>query len=438
MRTLIGVLILAYLASADAGVAFRSPSALASAPVPAVVAISTSSSPWTHLREEAFRQCEAPFREPVIVPVPALDPPTSGGRDAEGLVYQEELAIRARNLLDRDGFYFQPRPRAALNRLGMEIFVGDGTGTSFRRQTWADAAPDYASPEIRPPIDVEALPAAARVLTEIIIGHRAPAGDYPQLVNFRSSAYVRFAGFPPSIMGASMRLGARNVFALADVPGLGPVEDFPIIRQIYLDVVGPGLARALLLTENRGFCTATQMDVRVGVSTELIVESAWYPRGDYRLADDPHTGFMAFSSMLWKTEKHTPENDGDEAHDSDTLRVRDRRGRNFVQRLDAPAAGINLSEYVDAVKWSLANEDRDPAHYRDFESALGTTNYQHRASYGVEILHSSVPTSVVMYESPPVLEYADNLVALGAFRGDIPHARDPNGGARVKYRTWSY
>lgn len=388
------------------------------------------------LREAAFARCASAYAAPVVEPVPMLDPPAAGGRDAEGLVYQEELAIRARNLLDRDGFYFQPRPRAALNRLGMDIFVGTGRADEYAPKTWADAAPDYSSPEIRPPIDPDRIPAAGRVLPEIIIGHRAPAGDWPQLVNIRSSAYVRFAGFPPSVMGASLRLGARNVFALTKLPGLGFTEDFPVIRAAYLDVRGPGLARALLLVENRQFCTAFQVDVRVG--TELTVDSHWYARRDYEWRRDPHTGFVAYSSMLWKTEKHTPENDGDEAHDSDTLRVEFRDGTRVKRELDAPSAGVRFFEYAEAREWRLANEDRDPAHYRDFEAALGATNYQHRASYGVEILESTVPTGVIMYESAPVLEYADNLVALGSFRGDIPRARDPSGGARVRYRTWSY
>lgn len=390
------------------------------------------------LRAQAFAQCERPFVEPVIEPVPMLDPPAAGGRESEGLTYQEELAIRARNLLDRDGFYYQPRPRAALNQLGMEIFVGTGRPGQFVRKTWADAAPDYSSPEITPPLDPAKIPQAGRVLPEIIIGHISPKGDYPQMVNIRSSAYLRFAGYPPSVMGASLRLGARNVFSLHDLPDLGRREDFPIIRSVYLEVVGPGLSRAYMLVENRQFCTAMIMNMQMGAKTVLEVDSRWYPREDFIWKRDPNTGYLAYSSMLWKTEKHTPEYDGDEAHDSDTLRIRYRDGSETHRQLDVPESELQVHEFVDVEVWALANEDKDPAHYRDFESALGSTNYQHRASYGVEVLASTVPTGVMMYESKPVLEYADNLVALGTFRGDIAKARDPSGGARVRFRTWSF
>jgi hypothetical protein len=394
------------------------------------------------LREAAFARCQEPFAAPTTEPVPVLDPP-NGGPEAVGMVYQEELAVRSRNLLDRDEFYVNPRPRAAVNTLPMEIFVDpDGAGI-YRRKTWEDADPDYSSPSIQPAIDKSAIPAAGRVLTELIIGHRSPKGDYPQLFDIRSSAYVRFAGYPPQVTGASLRLGAHRIFGM-DAQGEGAAEDFPVVRAAFVSVRDRDTAHAYLLVESRLFCAALSVDMSPRADTaEMVVDSYWYAREDFRWKEDPHTAFVAYSSMLWKSEKHTPWWGSDEAHDSDSLTVK--RSDGSVERIavDPPESGLRARDLTESggasvSSWTLANEDRDPAHYADFKPALGDTNYDLRASYDVQILEASVRTGVSFYEHSPDGEYGDNLVAASTIRQDIPKATDPSQYVRFKYRTTAF
>ncbi len=384
------------------------------------------------LRERAFARCQKPFHRPKPEPVPLLDPPQIYGSDAEGMIFQEELAVRTTNLLDRDEFYFSPRPRAAVNTLPMEIFVGENG--NYRRKTWEDANPDYSSPEIRPAIKRDDIPPAGRVLTELIIGHRSPSGDWPQLFDIRSSAYVRFAGYPPQITGASLRLATHGVFDAKNG------EDFPIVRAMFASVKKPGTANALLLVESELFCGALDMDMNEGLNADIVVDGYWYTRRDFDWRRERHTGLVAYSSMTWKNENHTPERSTDEAHDTDTFRVQFADGRQVKKGVQSPGEKLKVTDYTGrAVKeWVLANEDRDPAHYADFAPALGHTNYDKRASYKVEILDSNIKTGVSLYESKPDGEYGDNIVAMSTIRENIPKATSPAQYVRFKYRTTAY
>jgi hypothetical protein len=387
------------------------------------------------LKAEAFSRCQRPFNPPVIAPVATLDPPVDGDPKGEGMVYQEELSIRTTNLLDRDGFYFSPRPRAALNKLPMEIYVDNDKTGIYQRKTWKDANPDYSSYEIHPPILKSALPQAGRVLTELIVGHRSPRGDYPQLFDLRSNAYLRFAGYPPQVTGASLRLGAHNIF--------GPKEDFPIIRALFASVKNPKTAKALVLIESDLFCGALDMDMTEGPPAELLVDGFWYTRDNFNWKQEPNTGFVAYSSMLWKNEKQTPEIVSDEAHDSDLLTLKLANGRVNSYPLDPPLTGLRVRDLMmiegpQAVEWTLANEDREPSHYADFEPALGDTNYNFRASYKVSLLKSNVKTSVRLYEQATDGEYSDNIVVASTLRQNIKKATRVEQFIRFKYKTTAF
>jgi glucan biosynthesis protein len=392
------------------------------------------------LRSEAFTRCQTPFSRPVVEAVPILDPP-HGGADAEGMVYQEELAVRTTNLLDREGFYFSPRPRAAVNTLPMEIFVdGDNTGT-YERKTWEDANPDYSSNQIQPPILQSNIPSAGRVLTELIIGHRSPRGDYPQLFDLRSSAYFRFAGYPPQVTGASLRLAAHKIFGLGGKGETATKEDFPIVRAIYTGIKDSKTANALVLVESELFCGALNMDMLEGDNPEVVIDSYWYTRSDFNWKRDPHTGLVAYSSMLWKTEKQTPERVSDEAHDSDILTVKTENGVVKKYPLDPPKTGLrvrHLTPTQQPVEWTLANEDRDPSHFADFQPALGNTNYNFRASYRVSLLETNVRTGVSLYEQAADGEYGDNIVAVSTLRQNIKKATKVDQFIRFKYKTTAF
>mgnify|MGYP000971209355 CR=1 FL=1 len=400
---------------------------------------------FAKVKADAFALCQGPFRKPQPEAIPMLDPPTESGVGTLGMIYQEELAVRARaNLLDQKDFYVKPLPRAAVNQIPMEVFVdpvGDGR---YEPKTWADANFDYGSPDIQPPIDREKIPEAGRVLTEVIVGHRAPDGGYPQLFDFRSSAYVRFAGYPPQITGASLRLGAHGIFSQGASPEQTPSEDFPVLRRLYMTIKDNRTAHAYGILENELFCAALDIEMLEGAEAKLTIDNAFYFRKDHKWKEDPHTALVAYSSMLWKTEKHTPEHDNDEAHDSDTLVVKYADGQQKRVSLDQPDDRLRVQEFPSTgqtavvQEWELNNEDRDPAHYAHFAPALGSTNYDKRVSYRVRILESNAKTAVTLYESNPDGEYGDNIVAASTLRQDVAKSKDPSDFVRFKYETTAF
>ncbi|MGZ3702423.1 MAG: glucan biosynthesis protein [Bdellovibrionota bacterium] len=391
------------------------------------------------LKTAAFARCQNAFSPPAIAPVPELDPPRNGEAGATGMVYAEELAVRTTNLLDRNDFYFSPRPRAAVNSIPMDLFVdNDGSGT-YQRMTWDEANPDYSSPQIQPAIDKGAIPAAGRVLTELIVGHRSPRGDYPQLFDIRSSAYLRFAGFPPQVTGASLRLGAHGIFG----HGRGDAsqkEDFPVIRALYASAPDARKAHALVLLESGLFCGALSLDLAPARNNALItVDSYWYTREDFHWQDDPNTGLVAYSSMFWRAASAA--NPHGAAHDSDTLFVKFADGSQTKAAINPPQAGLQTQDLENGkapVEWMLANLDRNPSHYANFKPALGNTNYDQRASYKVKILSSSIKTGVSLYQMAADGEYGDNLVAVSTIRQDIPKAKSADQFVHFKYSTTAF
>lgn len=396
------------------------------------------------LKQAAFALCQHPFKKPVIEPVPILDPPQISGTTTEGMIYQEELAVRTSNLLDKDGFYFSPRPRAAVNSIPMDIFVLSDNSQEYQRKTWENANPDYSDITIQPAINKDMIPAAGRVLTELIIGHQSPKGDYPQLFDIRSSAYVRFAGYPPQITGASLRLAAHKIFSQGANKDSPVQEDFPIVRAMFASVKTPHTANALLLVESELFCGAFDMDMTEGDHAEIVVDSYWYTREDFDWKKDPHTGFVAYSSMLFQTEKGTPNVSTDEAHDSDMLTVKYANNTEERYPLAPPASGLQIrdltvqSEQQQPVEWILANEDLDPSHYADFAANLKDTNYNFRASYSVAILYSDIKTGVSLYEHSADGEYGDNIVAVSTIRQDIKKATSADQAIQFKYKTTAF
>lgn len=407
------------------------------------------------LRKMAFERCQGAYQKPVIEPIVILDPPRDGGGpQALGMTFQEELEVRTKNFADRDGFYFSPRPRAALNTLPMDIYYSAKNDGQYYPVTWEQINPDYSSPTIHPPIKKDEIPNAGRVLTEYVIGHAAPQGGYPQLFDIRSSAYIRFAGYPPQITGASFRLGAHRLWSLREGQlektefnedsDFGRGEDFPIIRSVYTSIKDSHSAEAMVLLESELFCAALQLNMTAGDEASILVDGYWYTREDFQWEQEPNTGFVAYSSMFWKNETDTPLYDKDEAHDSDTLRVSFADGRELKQAISMPSVKLRLHDFSDdrpghqVTSWSLANEDLNPDHYFYFEAPLGTTNFYHRASYRVDVLESSIKTGVRLFEHWTDGEYLDNIVAVSTIRENIKKAERPEDFVHFKYRTTAY
>lgn len=407
------------------------------------------------LRVKAFSACQKKFEKPVVLPIPVLDPPVQGGPEAIGMTFQEELEVRMSNILDRDGFYVFPKPRAALNNTPINLFIDQDGDGKYSDVKWEDANPDFSSSKIHPPIDKNQIPDFGKILTELVIGHRSPTGDYPQLFDIRSSAYVRFAGYPPQIPGASLRLGTHNLWSLSegystktlfnDERDFSKPEDFPILRSVYISLKSPNVAKAMVIVEGNLFCGALSLEMQEGENSSITVDGYWYAREDYEWQKEPNTGFVAYSSMLWKTEKDTPGYDKDEAHDTDTFRVKYSDGSAQKTEVSLPNAKLRVRDFTpedsnakQITQWELANEDRDPEHYFYFLAPLGNTNFDKRASYRVEILESTIKTGVRLYEHWTDGEYLDNIVAASTLREDIKKAQKPSDFVRFKYKTTAY
>ncbi|MBF0315450.1 MAG: right-handed parallel beta-helix repeat-containing protein [Oligoflexia bacterium] len=401
------------------------------------------------LKQIAFERCQHPFERPEIVPIPILDPPNSAGVPGVGMDYKAELAVTASNVLDRDGFYMYPRPRAAVNSLPMDIFVDTDKSGMYQRKTWEDVNPNFSSPDIQPPIDKSKIPPEGRVLTELIVGHQAPNGKgWPQLFDIRSSAYVRFAGYPPQVTGASMRLGAHGIFSKGGPATPNVREDFPIVRAVFGKIKDRKVSNVLMLVESDLFCGAFDVDMTEGKDAEMIVDSNWYTRNDFKWKEDPHTALVAYSSMVYKTKEDTVDRPSGQAHDSDTLIVNYANGDEERVVLAPPKKkGEELRQHQFKAKarskggvneWILANEDRNPEHYADFKHALGDTNYDKRASYKVKILDTNIKTGVGLYEDSPDGEYGDNIVAASTVHQDIMKAKSPQDFIHFKYKTTAF
>ncbi len=394
------------------------------------------------LKQAAFSRCQGPYQASVIAPVPVLDPPIDGRADSVGMVYQKELAVRTTNFLDQNGFYFSPRPRAAVNKQPMDIYVDNDNQGLYQLKSWNDANPDFSASAIRPLIDKNSIPPAGRVLTELIIGHVSPKGDYPQLFDLRSSAYVRFAGFPPQVTGASLRLGAHRIFSLGAPGQTGVAEDFPVIRSLYVSAPNLTTARAYVFLESELFCGALSMEMSpFGDTATITIDSYWYTRDDFHWKKDPNTGLVAYSSMFWKREQQDSNSTTDSAHDSDTMIVKFADGTQKRVPLAPPSTGLfvdNLTNDTTPIGWQLINEDLNPAHYADFQANLGNTNYNFRASYDVAILESNVKTGVSLYQQATDGEYGDNIVAVSTLQEDIKKATGVDQFVHFKYRTTAF
>ena len=178
-------------------------------------------------------------------------------------------------------------------------------------------------------------------------------------------------------------------------------------------------------------------------NAEIVVDSFWYTRKDFDWKKDPNTGLVAYSSMLWRTEKSAPRISG-EAHDSDMLTIKYSNGSQNRYPLAPPASGLRVrdltdsAEHQEAVEWILANEDRDPSHYADFYPALKSTNYDQRASYNVKILDSNIKTGVSLFEMTTDGEYGDNIVAISTIRQNIKKAVSADEFVHFKYKTMAF
>ncbi len=392
---------------------------------------------FAELAQEAFLLAAQPFTPVVIEDIPVLDPPVDGRLESEGLVFEEINRITVEELVDDPPLetYALARPRASLDRLRFRVHTDADRDGTYDLKTYADAAPNYGNEIIEPPIDTALLPIAGKVLTRLVVGHSEPGNGAPQFFDFGASGYSRFNGFS-QINGSSHRIAAHNVF--------DPAEDFPRYREVYFAIEDAATSNLKALIDAEGFTGAADIDLTPGEESVMAVRAAFYPRRPILVADEPYTGFVAYSSMFWKDEDDTPEDSTDEAHDVDLVVVGyDTDGDGGVDLIrehpvENPAAVVvtdfGADQPGEQIYVALENRDRDPAHYATYSSA----DYHLRSSYSIEMRSSDVPWSVILHETPTSSEFFDNVALHLAMAEDLAPAASSAEAIAVEYLTRAY
>jgi hypothetical protein len=390
------------------------------------------------LQQRAFALSQQLFVRPEPIAIDQLDPPKPGeGRDAQGMVFQESLLVQANNVLDGlpaplDKFYVGVRPRAALNKLALDVYTDHDLNGQFDRRLYDQQNVDYSHPDIQPAIEPSLIPDAGRILSEIFIGREQGPNSFPIFLNLGANAYGRFNSFDPQTVGSSFRVSAHKV--------LNANEDFPLIREMYVRILDQQRANILALVDSGAATAALSIELIPGPSTVMTVDAMWYPRA-LILADNPDFALIAYSSLFWKDERDTPDESDDEAHDLDHLVIgfdtnSDGVIDEFIDRqLNNPQMPnqIDVTRFEDLILgkpllMALENRDRDPAHY----SRYATAEYARRASYEVQIVHSDVPLAVRLFEAATGGEALDNIVVAAVIKQNLLQPQRVEDGYRVQ------
>ncbi len=163
------------------------------------------------LKTEAFELSQAAYAREVVTDIPILDARNDGNPTAIGLVFAEKDAIVTTEIR-QDTFFIKPQVRASTNRQSMQVFTDQDRDGDFEELTYQDANPDFSSPVIQPPIDINDIPPEGRVLSQLTIGQDQSPGNSPQFLTTGAEAYGRFNGFSPQKVGSSIRYAASHLW----------------------------------------------------------------------------------------------------------------------------------------------------------------------------------------------------------------------------------
>jgi len=385
----------------------------------------------------AFDRSQYAYQQPYIENIPQLDPPADGNFTSVGLVYQEALAITTTNFYDDGNFYVSPKVRAGLDKLRFRTYINDNSDDVYNLMTYADANANYSSSTIQPAINTDLLPIAGKVISRFVIGHEQPGAGYPGFFDISPVGYVRFNGYWPMIVGSSYRIASHNIFE--------ENEDFPRFSDIYFKTLNADTARVFSLLESELYTGAWQADVTPGEESIMDIRCALFLRYPLNIGSEPHSGFVAYSSMYWKNEDDTPSDSTDEAHDCDILIVgydKNDDGKIDIikeHKINNPASGIVVTDFSTLedgkqLYFALENRDRNANHYSTYAEA----DYHLRSSYSIQILDINTSFSAVLHESSTDCEYNDNIVLNLAFKTDLPQSSALSDSISAHYITKAY
>lgn len=361
---------------------------------------------YQKLKDKASEMAKekAPLNSPP--PVPELDPPPDGDVTAPGLNYTEYEAIRGDVVYRDRESWIEARPRGNVHKDPINLYVYNSVKDEYGLIDYILTQYDYIDPLITPPL--EEIPVDGQYISGVKIGHKMSDGKFPEIINISGNGYVRFTGFPPLLMGASLRFGFHNVggSSLAENPA---EEDFPKITDVYIKKLDEEKYRIMFLLNAQDYTAALDITLTPGEETTMEVKATYYPKRDIDLSVEPNTGFVGFSSMFWKGAKDTPQDPYDQAHDSDFVTVFFNDGSNIEYPLSNPASP-NIIDFKKPDKgisgFMLEQKERDPQYYKAYPG----DEFHNRASYQLEMLNSTIPLTVKLYTFPTNERFMDNVV----------------------------
>lgn len=379
------------------------------------------------LVREAFTRSQTPWEPSVPGPVAELDPPEGDG--SLGLDFVEYGKLAGKNFFDDGVWWLRPSPRGNFEKDPIALWIYRPGRGDYAPVVYREADFNYRHPAIEPPLP-DPLPAAARTLSAVDVGFRQTHPDgWPQILHLGGNGYGRLSGFPPLGFGTSFRLGVRNVGEAS--------EDFVKLRALYLMKLNERAFRLLGLVEGEACAAAFAATLQPGEASTLRVTMTLFPRLPLRVAREPSVGPLGLSSMFWKDENATPERADDEAHDADLFVAWYPNGAQRRQPLAIPASPEEpprVTDFGAVTDFALVQADRNPKHYRLYESA----DYANRSSLLISDIQSSLPYTVVLWQSHTDYEGADNIAVFVRFNQNVDPPASVEDGITFSYTLTAY
>ncbi|MFZ1641847.1 MAG: glucan biosynthesis protein [Candidatus Contendobacter sp.] len=387
----------------------------------------TAATTFDDLVREAFTRSQSAWEPPAPEPVAELDPPE--GDSPLGLDFVEYGKLAGQNFFDDGVWWLRPSPRGNFEKDRLALWMYQPGRRNYAPVVYRETDFNYRDPAIEPPLP-DPIPAAAGYLSAVDVGFRQTSPDgWPQILHLGGNGYGRLSGFPPLGFGTSFRLGVRNVGEVT--------EDFVKLRALYLLKLNERAFRLLGLLEGEAYAAAFAATLQPGEASTLRVAMTLFPRLPLRVAHEPSVGPLGLSSMFWKDERATPSETDDEAHDADLFVAWYPTGAQRRQPLAIPASPEDpplVTAFGAATDFALVQSDRKLGHYRQYASA----DYANRASLLISDIQSSLPYTVVLWQSYTSYEGADNVAVFVRFNQDADPLASVEAGITFSYTLTAY
>ncbi len=396
------------------------------------------------LATHAFNLSQKLYSPVKLVPIIELDRPLSGILEDIGLVFDEYSAIIDKksdgttnnNFLDDHIWWAKACPRGEVHKDPINLFVNTSDTHShynYISVPYILENYNYSSPKVIPPLK-NPISIDGQYLSAIEIGRKYDENggnfSWPQILYMGGEGYWKPAAFSALQLGSSIRSGIIDIGS--------SVEKFPKITEIYVSVSSPYVLNIRGIIDSPAFTEAFSADMSVGSLNVTTVQTKIFIRGEYSCpaGNCSHViGPIGVSSMFWKgVNDTTHNNNNDQAHDADTIRVAYLNGISVEESINNPLAGSVTKDYGNCseIDWfSLAQMDREEDHYSFYSSA----QYHARPNILINITKSSIPCVVKLYSFNTDSESLDNIVSYVSFSGPLSIPKTDQDAIRFDYEV---